>query len=80
MGGPKSPSEHLAVLQSQVARLESQLKEALRKNALLLATLQKAITYIELTVDEEGGEEGAEAAHDLAEANAAINQATGGTL
>ena len=39
---------------------------------MLRYALERAITYIEFTVNEEGGEEAAEAAHDLRECRAAL--------
>lgn len=43
----------------------------------LLAALERAVTYVELTYDEEGGEEAAEAKHDLDMCNAALRKARG---
>jgi hypothetical protein len=43
----------------------------------LLEALRKAVTYVELTVSEECGEEAAEAQHDLNTARAAIAKAEG---
>jgi hypothetical protein len=69
---------HMAPFASSEERAEANaafIVKAVNAHEGLVKALERAITYIELTCDEEAGEEAAEAKHDLDMARAALKAA-----